>query len=101
MAEHFRQGMRSPALEVKVFTQAAFVDFTGWTSLAFRMVGAGVVVAGAASASAGGTLIYSWSSSDLAVAGTYAAVFTGIDPNGLPATFPTGANLEIVVVPGI
>lgn len=101
MAELFRQGMRSPALEVKVFTQTALVDFTSWTSLAFHMVGAGVVVSGVATAAAGGTLVYSWAAGDLAVAGIYEAVFTGVDPNGLPATFPTGTNLEIVIVPGI
>ncbi len=102
MAEPFRQNMQSPALEVRVFTSKAFVDFTGWTALAFRMVGEGIVVTGSASGDASGTLIYDWAAGDLAVPGNYEAVFTGIDPAGRRATFPTGPeNIDIVVVPDI
>jgi hypothetical protein len=33
--------------------------------------------------------------------GTYAATFTGTDSLGRTETFPTGSNIEIVVVPAL
>lgn len=95
-----RQNTLSPPAAVRAFRAGGFVDFTGYTALAFRMVGS-VVVTGAATGSADGVLIYYWVTGDLAVAGTYEAVFTAIDPTGRPEEFPTGANLALIVVPAL
>jgi len=103
MSEPFRAGDRLPSLEVKAFTRDGFINFpvTFPGGVTFRMVGGGRVVTGTASGDALGTIVYNWAAGDLSVAGTYAAVFIATDGAGRTATFPTGTNLELVVVPMI
>ncbi len=103
MGEPFRQGMRLPSLEVQVYTRERLIDFPAEYpgGVTFRMVGMDVVITGPATGSALGVLVYDWAADDLAIAGTYAACFVGIDATGRAATFPTGSNLEIVVTPAL
>ena len=100
MSEPFRAGMRLPSLEVVAFTRDAFINFPTLFpgGVTIRMVGAGRVVTGPATGDALGHIVYDWAVGDLTV-GTYAVVFIGTDASGRQATFPTGTNLEIVVVP--
>lgn len=102
MSETFREGTRLPSLQALAFTAAGVVDFPSLFpgGVTFRMVGGGRTVTGAASGDAAGVLIYNWAVGDL-VAGTYTAVFIATDGSGRTAAFPTGTNLELVVVPMI
>jgi hypothetical protein len=99
----FRQNTRLPSLEILVFTSGGPVnfpvDFPG--GVTYRMVGGGVTITGPATGDSLGRLVYNWNSGDLAVAGTYVAYFIGVDGTGRSAAFPTGTNLEIIVVPTI
>lgn len=98
-----RQNTRLSSLEILAFTTAGPVnfpvEFPG--GVTFRMVGQGVTITGPAIGTSLGQLTYDWDVGDLAVAGTYEAYFIGTDGSGRTATFPTGTNLEIIVVPEI
>lgn len=100
---NMRQGDRLPSLQAKAFTDAGgIVDLTTFTGgITFRMVNGATVITGAASGDAQGNLTYNWGASDTATPGTYAAVFIATDSGGKKQTFPTGDNLQVVIVPSI
>lgn len=98
---HFmRQNDRLPTIKALAFTEDVLVNLTAFTSFTFKMVGP-VTKTGTATGNAQGELEYAWAAGDTAEVGTYAAVFIATDGSGKTQTFPTGTNLEVIVVPAI
>lgn len=96
-----RQGDQLPAIRAVAYSETGLIDFTQFTSIAFRMVSGGTVVTGQALGDQNGNLTYTPASSDFSVPGTYSAVFIATDPTGKKETFPMGSNLTVMVVPSI
>jgi hypothetical protein len=72
------------------------MDFTGWTSLTFLMVGPRTIT-GSASGDALGNLQYDWQPGDTNAPGAYRAWFSGVSPEGKKQTFPTEGAIAIVI----
>lgn len=81
-------------IRARAFTSEDYVDLTTWTSLTFKMTGP-ATTEGAASGDAAG---YAFTGAELAVPGTYAAQFRGIDASGQPRTIPEVIKLRVVVL---
>ena len=102
-----RQGSLLPVLPTTGTRAGGVVDFTTFTGgLTFKMVchhrdGTTTTITGPATGDNAGNLSYVWQTGDTDVAGTYEAVFEGIDGAGKPETFPTKYNLVVVVFPAI
>lgn len=96
-----RQGDSLPAIRSVAYTEGGLIDFTQFTSVAFRMVSGATVVTGVALGDQNGNLTYTPALNDFSVPGTYDAVFVGTDPTGKKETFPMGSNLKVVVFPSI
>ena len=103
MAEPFRQGSIHRPLRATVFTEAGVVNLVTEfpNGITFRMVHGVTVIAGEATGDTRGNVTYQWQTGDLDLAGTYQACFIGTDAIGRTETFPSGTNLEIVVIPAI
>lgn len=99
MSDHrqLRQGETPKTIRARAFTAGEFVDLSGYTGLAYRMVGP-VTVEGSAVGDADGYLEVTFTDDDLDELGDYEMTFTGTDADGEPRTFPEATNLRVKII---
>lgn len=74
-------------------------DFTGWTSLTFKLDGPlQISGTGAVTANSRGLLTYTWATGETDWPGDYAGIFHGISPSpeSKPRTFPLTGPVRII-----